>query len=158
MSILKKVIRAVKKMFQASVKPRRKPKSRPAKAAPKRKTVRPARSSSKKNKPVSRKARPALKTAKAKPAPAAPAKPAGTLVGEVTHYFDRIKVCVIRIDRDHVKKGDRLLIKGAKSELLQNVSSMQIENEDVTSARKGQLIGLKVAKEVFVKDQVYKAK
>jgi hypothetical protein len=156
MSILKKVIRAVKKIFNATVKPRRAPKKRPSK----RKTVKVVR-----RRPVSK---PKVKVVKAsvskKAAPVAkktakkalPPKPAGVLVGEVTHYFDRIKVCVIRIDRDHIKRGDRLVIEGPKGSVLQPVSSMQIENEDVVSAKKGQLIGLKVAKEVSVKDGVYK--
>lgn len=77
-------------------------------------------------------------------------------VGEVTHYFDKIKVCVIRIDHGTVKKGDRLRIEGNKGNLVQDVSSMQIENEDVASARKGQTIGLKVKKMVYVGDAVQK--
>lgn len=75
-------------------------------------------------------------------------------IGEVTHYFDKIKVCVIRIDRGILKKGDHLVIAGNKGNLTQLVGSMQIENEDVSVARKGQLIGLKVAKEVYVGDSV----
>jgi hypothetical protein len=167
MSILKKVLRAVKKMFTASI---RRPKKRRSKAAKPRRQRKPAaRRSVLKPKPKA----PKVKPAKAPKTPAQPKKPVvvkakavpavvpkvksvGILVGEVTHYFDRIKVCVIRIDRDHIKKGDRLLVKGPKSELIQNVTSMQIENEDVTQAKKGQLIGLKVAKPVSVKDEVYK--
>ena len=82
--------------------------------------------------------------------------PKAVPLGAVTHYFDRIKVCVIRIDHDHIKKGDSLLIQGPKGALVQKVSSMQIENEDVSSARKGQLIGLKVTKAVFAGDHVFK--
>jgi hypothetical protein len=168
MSFLKKVIRAVKKMFKATVKRRparkRKLKAKPSPRAPKRpkkalprpavRKTRPA-PAPKRKVPVSKKSAPAVKKAPKGKAPKE-VKPAGVLVGEVTHYFDRIKVCVIRIDRDHIKKGDRLLIKGGKSELFQNVTSMQIENEDVPLGKKGQMIGLKVAKPVGVKDGVYK--
>ncbi len=153
-------------MFAASV---RRPKKRRSKAAKPHKQRKPAaRRSVLKSKPKASKVKPvkAPKTpaqpkkpvvkTKAVPAVVPKVKSVGILIGEVTHYFDRIKVCVIRIDRDHIKKGDRLLIKGPKSELIQNVTSMQIENEDVTQAKKGQLIGLKVAKSVSVKDEVYK--
>jgi translation elongation factor EF-G len=166
MSILKKVLRAVQKMFKASV---RRPKKRRSKATKPRKQRKPVtRRVVSKSKPKAPQLKPVKATkvskapvpkpaVKAKAVPAAPkVKSVGILVGEVTHYFDRIKVCVIRIDRDQIKKGDRLLIKGPKSELIQNVTSMQIENEDVNQAKKGQLIGLKVAKAVVVKDEVYK--
>jgi len=174
MSIFKRVMKAVKKLFMATVKRRpakkrvaKKPakKSKPQKST--RRPIRPAAppTASKPVKAIQKKpAAPqkavsrfkAAQSPKAK-TPVAKEKPAGVVVGEVTHYFDRIKVCVIRIDREHIKKGDRLLIKGPKGEVGQDVSSMQIENEDVTSAKKGQMIGLKVVKPVFVKDQVYKA-
>jgi hypothetical protein len=162
MSLFKKVMKAVKKLFKATVK-RRAPKKRVKKAAHKVKRLKPARPI----RPAKSRPKPVVKTPQKKPiavkkvasgpkTPKVQPKSPGLLVGEVTHYFDRIKVCVIRIDRDHIKKGDRLLIVGPKGESIQNVSSMQIENEDVTSAKKGQLIGLKVSKPVFVKDAVYK--
>jgi translation elongation factor EF-G len=162
MSILKKVIRAIKKIFNVSIKRRRSPKKKVLKASAKKRKApkfvpRPKVKSRPKPKTAAKKKTVASKPklAKAKPVQT-PSKPVGALVGEVTHYFDRIKVCVIRIDRDHIKKGDRLLIRGPKEELSQNVTSMQIENEDVSLAKKGQLIGLKVIKPVSVKDAVYK--
>ena len=75
--------------------------------------------------------------------------------GEVTHFFDRIQVCVIKITRGGIQKGDRLLIEGKAGQLEQKVTSMQIESQDVNSARRGQLIGLKVNKPVKVGDRVY---
>lgn len=78
----------------------------------------------------------------------------GRLIGEVTHYFDRIKVCVVRIDFGTLKKGDQITINGKKSKLTQTVDSLQIENEDVAIARKGQLVGLKVKKVVTVGSKV----
>jgi translation initiation factor IF-2 len=77
-----------------------------------------------------------------------------TPVGEVTHYFHKIKVCVVRIDRGVLRKGDRLSIEGKHGSLIQLISSMQIENENVSLAKKGQLIGLKVSKPVYEGDLV----
>ena len=111
--------------------------------------------------------KPAPKPAKVKPKkPAKPAKvpktkapavdPNLVQAGKITHYFDRIKVCVVKITQGSILIGDRLTIKGPKTSFVQKVWSMQIENKDVKVARKGQLIGLKVDKPVAVGDIVYK--
>ena len=76
--------------------------------------------------------------------------------GEITHYFERIKVCVVRITQGTVLIGDKLTIVGPKSKFVQKVWSMQIESQDVKVAKKGQLIGLKVDKPVEVGNIVYK--
>ena len=77
-------------------------------------------------------------------------------VGEITQYFDRIKVCVVKITQGTILIGDKLTIAGKKSKFVQKVWSMQIESRDVKVAKKGQLIGLKVDKPVEVGDVVYK--
>ena len=76
--------------------------------------------------------------------------------GEITHYFDRIKVCVIKITNGSILIGDRLTVKGPKTSFVQKVWSMQVESQDVKVAKKGQLIGIKVDKPVAVGDIVYK--
>ncbi len=77
-------------------------------------------------------------------------------VGEMTHYFDRIKVGVVKITKGTILIGDRLTIIGKKSKFVQKVWSMQIESQDVKVAKKGQSIGLKVDKPTQVGDIVYK--
>ncbi len=77
-------------------------------------------------------------------------------VGEITHYFDRIKVCVVKITQGTVLIGDKLTIAGKKNKFVQKVWSMQIESQDVKVAKKGQLIGLKVDKPAEVGNVVYK--
>ena len=77
-------------------------------------------------------------------------------VGEITHYFERINVSVVKITQGTVLIGDKLTIVGVKNKLVQKVWSMQIESVDVKVAKKGQLIGLKVDKSVSVGDIVYK--
>ena len=77
-------------------------------------------------------------------------------VGIITHYFDRIKVCVVKLTQGSILIGDKLTIVGNKTKFIQKVWSMQIESEDVKVAKKGQLIGLKVDKLVAVGDKVYK--
>ena len=77
-------------------------------------------------------------------------------VGEITHYFDRLKVAVVKLTHGSILIGDKLNIIGPKTKFLQKVWSMQIESLDVKVAKKGQLVGLKVDKVLAVGDSVYK--
>jgi putative protease len=76
-------------------------------------------------------------------------------VGKVTHYFTRIGVAVVEL-KAPLAVGDRILIKGATTNLEQVVESMQIEHKDVQCAEAGQSIGLKVRDRVREKDVVYR--
>lgn len=75
-------------------------------------------------------------------------------VGEVTHYYTRIGVAIVRL-RASLSLGDAILIKGATTHLEQSVTSMQIEHNNITKAKRGQSIGLKVDGKVRAKDKVY---
>ena len=121
----------------------------------------PVRKTSTKKKAVSRARKPAKAVKPVKPVKVPKPKksaidPNLVQAGEITHYFDRIKVCVIKITQGSILIGDRLTVKGPKTSFVQKVWSMQIESKDVKVARKGQLIGIKVDKPVAVGDIVYK--
>jgi putative protease len=51
--------------------------------------------------------------------------------------------------------GDKIQIKGATTDFEQVVKSMQIEHESINSAKKGQMIGLKVENKVRLNDEVF---
>ncbi len=137
---------------------KKKPRRRPLRVPKPKKEI--------KKKPAPKAPAPKLKKAEPKPKPVkAPAvakkktpviDPNLVQAGEITHYFDRIKVCVIKITQGSILIGDRLTIKGPKTSFVQKVWSMQIESQDVKVAKKGQLIGVKVEKSVAVGDVVYK--
>jgi putative protease len=76
-------------------------------------------------------------------------------IGEITHYFSKIGVAIIRL-KSPLSIGEKILIQGATTHLEQDVTSMQIEHEDITKAKKGQSIGLKVEGKVRKKDGVYR--
>jgi putative protease len=76
-------------------------------------------------------------------------------VGEVTHYWSKIGVAGIKLT-DTLSLGDTIHIKGATTDFVQEVGSMQIEHEDIETAEKGQEIGLKVKERVRRGDTVYK--
>ncbi|MBE0516932.1 MAG: translation elongation factor-like protein [Methanophagales archaeon] len=77
------------------------------------------------------------------------------LIGEITHYFTRIGVAVIELS-DDITVGDKIKIEGATTAFDQVVDSMEIENEKVETAARGQSIGLKVKERVRPADGVYK--
>ncbi len=77
-------------------------------------------------------------------------------VGQVTHYFSKIMVCVVRVEAAAISLGDQIVIKGKKTKLSQKVQSLQVESVDVKSAKRGQLVGLKVVSQVCPGDVVQK--
>lgn len=77
------------------------------------------------------------------------------LVGKITHYFTNIGVAVIELT-GALKKGDKIQVKGASTDIQQSVDSMQIEHNPVAEAKKGQSIGLKTKGVVRVGDAVFK--
>ena len=96
------------------------------------------------------------KTAKAKPKAAAkPEKTDKKLVGEISHFFDKILVAVVEVKAE-MKAGDTILIEGPMTNLKQKLDSMQIEHEKIATAKKGQSVGMKVSGLVRKKDLVYK--
>jgi putative protease len=76
-------------------------------------------------------------------------------VGIVSHFFTKINVAVVELTSS-LSVGDRILIKGPTTNFEQTVNSMQIEHENVTVAKAGQSIGMKVDERVRENDTVYK--
>lgn len=75
-------------------------------------------------------------------------------VGEVTHYYKRIGVAIVKVTGT-LKVGDTIHIKGPTTDFEQQVESMEIEHEPIEAAKKGDLIGLKVNEKVRDTDAVY---
>ena len=78
------------------------------------------------------------------------------LLGEITHFFPKIKVAVAKFNKK-VKIGDVIRIKGNKTDFEQEISSMQIDYKDIKEAKKGEEVGLKVDEEVREGDKIYEA-
>lgn len=74
-------------------------------------------------------------------------------VGTVAHYFDHIGVAVVDL-KSPLSVGDT--VEFVKAGFSQTVASMQIEHEEIQTAKKGQSIGLKVDKPVKQGDEVLK--
>ncbi len=77
-------------------------------------------------------------------------------IGYVSNYFSKLSVAIVEITSGPVSVGDTLHIKGHTTDFELRVSSMQIEHESVTEAKKSDGIGLKVSQKVRKGDKVYK--
>ena len=76
-------------------------------------------------------------------------------IGKITHYYDKIGVSVVELS-DDLAVGDTIKVSGHGREFTQEVDSMQIEHEDVKSAKKGDSVGMKVDQKVHEGYKVYK--
>lgn len=77
------------------------------------------------------------------------------LVGKIIHYYTNIGVAILELSEE-LKVGEKIHIKGHSSDFEQVIDSMQIEHENVESAKAGDSIGLKVADKVKESDEVFK--
>ena len=107
-------------------------------------------------KPTSKK--PAAKKSPAKKAaPVKAAKPEKP-IGRITHYFDKLKVGVIKLEKGgKLKVGDSIRIEGGELNFTQPVKSLQVEHEEVKSVKAGDDFGTKLTKKVHEGYRVYKA-
>ena len=76
-------------------------------------------------------------------------------IGKITHYYGHLSVCIIELS-DALKVGETIHIKGHSSDFTQSIDSMQIEHADVSEAKPGDVIGIKVIQKVHPHDKVYK--
>ncbi|OGD86901.1 hypothetical protein A2Z23_01395 [Candidatus Curtissbacteria bacterium RBG_16_39_7] len=76
-------------------------------------------------------------------------------IGEVTHYYNKIGVAVIKMTSGTLKVGQNIHIQGHSSDFVQEVSSMQIQHDSIKEAKKGDEFGLKVDQPVREDDKVY---
>jgi translation elongation factor EF-1alpha len=77
-------------------------------------------------------------------------------VGRISHYFSKISVGVVELTAGSLKVGDTIHVKGHTTDLYQKVESMQVEHNNVPSAKKGESFGLRVESQVREHDLVFK--
>jgi translation initiation factor IF-2 len=76
-------------------------------------------------------------------------------VGKVMDFFARPVVAGIDVT-DKLIVGDKIHIKGHTTDIEMEIASMQIDNKNVTEAKKGDSVGIKVPDRVRAGDIVYK--
>jgi len=77
-------------------------------------------------------------------------------IGVITHYFNNISVGIIKLKAE-LNTGDKIHIKGAHDDFTQVITSMQVNHKDISSAKKGAEVGIKVPQRVHENDKVYMA-
>jgi len=76
------------------------------------------------------------------------------LIGMVDQYYSKIGVAVIKLEKD-LQMDDLVMIEGETTSITQKAVSIEIEHKKVSQAKAGQLIGLRVDKNVRENDKVY---
>lgn len=77
------------------------------------------------------------------------------IIGEITHYFPHVRAGVVKL-KGPLVLGDTIKIKGHTTDLIQTVTSIQIDRENIPQAKKGDEIGIQVNSRVRKKDLVIK--
>lgn len=77
------------------------------------------------------------------------------IIGQVSDFFSRPVVAGIEMTGT-IKVGDKIHIKGHTTDLELVVDSMQIDNVNVSEAKAGDSVGIKVPDRVRGGDTVYK--
>lgn len=77
------------------------------------------------------------------------------LIGKVTHYYSKIGVAIVELS-DSISIGDVLHFTAGNTDFEEQLSSIEVEHENVSSAKKGDVVGVKVSQKVRGGEQVYK--
>lgn len=83
-------------------------------------------------------------------------KMADVLIGKVIHYYDKIGVAIVRLQKK-LAVGEKVKFVRGDDTFEQNVESMQIEHAALTEAKPGSEVGIKVDQTAKVGTQVYAA-
>jgi len=75
-------------------------------------------------------------------------------IGEITHYFSHISVGIVELTAT-LTQGVSVHIKGHTTDFTQPVDEIQIDHKTVDSAKKGDVIGIKVKEHVREGDEVF---
>ena len=77
------------------------------------------------------------------------------LIGEVSNYFEHVNAVAIKL-KGSLKVGDTIRVKGSNRDFEQVVESIQIDRKPVTSAKKGDEIGILIKEKVHKGYHIYK--
>ena len=77
-----------------------------------------------------------------------------TEIGQVTHYYGRIGVAVLKVFTE-LKVGDWILFLGNSTDFSQQVQSMEIDHKPVENIGPGKEVAMKVNDRVRVGDNVF---
>jgi putative protease len=85
-------------------------------------------------------------------------EPKQECIGDVVHYFPKVKAAVIKVKKGPLLEGDVIYIKGHTTDIKMKISSMQIDCKPIKKAAKGKEVGIRVKKRARITDKVYRDK
>ncbi|MEK7176935.1 MAG: hypothetical protein AAB719_01390 [Patescibacteria group bacterium] len=77
-------------------------------------------------------------------------------LGEVNHWYDKISVAVIKLNKA-LKVGDEVKFKRGDKQFSETISSMQLDHEPVKSGKKGDEVAVKLSQSAKEGTEVYAA-
>lgn len=77
-------------------------------------------------------------------------------VAVIVKFFAKPSVAALEVTHGTIKKGDILRYKGHTTDFVEEISSMEIDNQVVDEVKVGDLVGVKVKERVRESDKVYK--
>ncbi len=78
------------------------------------------------------------------------------LIGRVSHYYDNIRVAILDLT-GNLTVGQGVHFKGAHDDYTQTVDQMQVNHQNVQSAKAGDAVGIRVDQKVHENAQVFVA-
>ncbi len=76
-------------------------------------------------------------------------------IGKVTHYYNHINVAVLKLTNS-LKLGDLIHIIGHSTDLMQTVSSLEVDHHSLEWVKPGDNVALKVIEPVHEHDVIYR--
>ena len=76
-------------------------------------------------------------------------------LGKILHYYGKIKVGIIRVERSKLKVGDTIYIQGSTTRFKQKVNSIEYNHRKVKTVGPGYEIGIRIGARVREDDDVY---
>lgn len=74
-------------------------------------------------------------------------------IGRVTHYYNHLNVAVLKLN-ESLKLGDRIHILGHTTDLIEKVTSMEVNHHAVATVEPGADVAIKVIEPVHEHDLV----
>ncbi len=75
-------------------------------------------------------------------------------LGEVTHFYGGISVAIIKC-AEVLKVGQKVRVKGATTDFVCTIDSIQYEHAPLSASKKGQEVGVKVSDKVRGGDEIF---
>lgn len=66
-----------------------------------------------------------------------------TTIGRVIHYYDKIGVAVVKLDKA-LKTGDKVKFIHGENSFEQTIESMQLDHQSITEGKSGDEVAIKV--------------